>query len=117
MEFVKNYFENESSGHDYYHTLRVYNTANHILETEKADKLLVKLAALLHDVDDIKISPNTNKNKDNARKFLSMNNVDKDTSEKVCDIIGEISYKGIETKPSKTIEGKIVQDASSLSAS
>ena len=116
LEFVKNFFENESSGHDYYHTLRVYNTANHILETEKADKLLVKLAALLHDVDDIKISPNTNKHKDNARKFLSMNNVDKDTIEKVCDIIGEISYKGIETKPSKTIEGKIVQDADRLDA-
>ena len=38
------------------------------------------------------------------------------TDKKVCDIIGEISYKGIETKPSKTIEGKIVQDADRLDA-
>ena len=64
--YIKNFFEHESSGHDYFHTIRVYNMSKHILKTEKANSDLVMLSALLHDVDDIKISPDTHKNKDNA---------------------------------------------------
>ena len=116
IEFVKKYFENESSGHDYFHTIRVYKMACHIAEKENADKYIVSLAALLHDVDDIKVSPNTNKNKDNARRFLKENHVDEDTINLICEIISEISYKGVDTVPGKTLEAKIVQDADRLDA-
>jgi hypothetical protein len=34
IEFVKEYFENECSGHDYFHTIRVYKIACHIAEKE-----------------------------------------------------------------------------------
>ena len=34
--YVKNKFENEFSGHDYFHTLRVFNMATHIAECEGA---------------------------------------------------------------------------------
>ena len=70
MEFVKEFFKNEYSGHDYYHTFRVYNIAIEIAKEEQANLRIVSLAALLHDVDDVKLSPNTSVNKDNARKFL-----------------------------------------------
>ena len=63
LEFVKKYFENECSGHDYFHTLRVFKMAKQIALKENANVKIVMLAALLHDVDDINISLETNANK------------------------------------------------------
>lgn len=116
IEYVKEYFKNESSGHDFYHTLRVYNTAKKIAILENADVEIVMLAALLHDVDDIKISPNTYKNKDHARCFLKENNVDINKINLITQIIEEVSYKGTDSVIPFTIEGKIVQDADRLDA-
>lgn len=67
--FVKNLFQNEYSGHDFYHTLRVYKTATKIAEREGANLKIVQLAALLHDADDVKLSPKTHENKENAVAF------------------------------------------------
>ena len=114
IEYVKNIFKNEYSGHDHFHTLRVYKMAKRIAIEENANLEIVSLAALLHDVDDIKLSPNTHKNKANARKFLLDNNVKE--IELICEIIGEISYKGIDTTTGKTLESRIVQDADRLDA-
>lgn len=116
IEFVKKYFEDECSGHDYFHTLRVFKMAKTIALKEQADINIVSLAALLHDVDDRKISPLTNKNKDNARKFLRDNQVSDEKIELICQIVSEISYKGSESKPALTLEGRIVQDADRLDA-
>lgn len=116
IEYVKEYFKNESSEHDFYHTLRVYNTAKKIAILENADVEIVMLAALLHDVDDIKISPNTYKNKDHARCFLKENNVDINKINLITQIIEEVSYKGTDSVIPFTIEGKIVQDADRLDA-
>lgn len=114
--FIKELFKNDFSGHDFHHTLRVFKLAARIAEIENANVDIVKLAALLHDVDDIKLSPNTHKNKDNARKFLNENNIDENTINLIIEIISEISYKGKDTTPSKTLEGKCVQDADRLDA-
>ena len=116
LEFVKKYFENECSGHDYFHTLRVFKMAKQIALKENANVKIVMLAALLHDVDDIKISLETNANKDNARKFLLANNLTEEEIELICNIISEVSYRGNETIPSNTLEGRIVQDADRLDA-
>ena len=116
IEYVKKMFENEYSGHDFFHTLRVYKLAREIAILEGADVDVTVLAALLHDVDDIKISPKTNKNKDNAKKFLLNNNLCLELVELICEIISEISYRGIETKPASSLEGRIVQDADRLDA-
>ena len=116
INYVKEMFKNEYSGHDYFHTIRVYKMALRISEEENADTLIISLAALLHDVDDIKLSPQTSKNKDNARKFLTDNNIDSTTIDLICEIIDEISYKGSESVSPKTLEGKCVQDADRLDA-
>ena len=112
--YVKEKFENEYSGHDWFHTLRVFKTATRIAEAEGADLVTVQLAALLHDVDDRKLSPETYEDKANAREFLSENNVDAGKIEGICRIIGEISFA--ENCVPSTLEGKCVQDADRLDA-
>ena len=113
---VKEIFQNEFSGHDYFHTLRVYEMAKRIAEKEDANIEVVILASLLHDVDDFKLSPNTYENKDNARFILKENNISSDLIEVVCKIIDQVSFKGIDSVIPDTIEGKIVQDADRLDA-
>ena len=114
MAYVKEKFENEYSGHDWFHTLRVFKTATRIAEAEGADLVTVQLAALLHDVDDRKLSPETYEDKANARRFLSENNFDAGRIEGICRIIGEISFA--EKCVPSTLEGKCVQDADRLDA-
>ena len=116
IKYVEELFKNEYSGHDFFHTLRVYKMALRIAEKENADIQIVSLSALLHDVDDIKLSPNTHKNKDNARKFLKENNINDDIINYICEIISDISYKGSDSKPSKYLDGCCVQDADRLDA-
>ena len=53
LAYVKQIFENDFSGHDYFHTLRVYRMATHIAEREGEDVQTVQLIALLQDVDDV----------------------------------------------------------------
>lgn len=114
-EYVKEKFENEFSGHDYFHTLRVFNMATRISESEGANLEIVQLAALLHDVDDRKISPETHENQANAREFLIANGVNDEAIEIICKIIREISFGTNDSSPT-TLEGQCVQDADRLDA-
>lgn len=116
LEYVKKIFENDFSGHDYFHTLRVFKMATHIATEEKANLEIVQLAALLHDVDDIKLSPQTHAQKINARRFLVANNFPETTICNICQIIDEVSYLGNDSVTPKTLEGKCVQDADRLDA-
>ena len=116
LVFVENFFRQEFSGHDYFHTLRVFKMASHIAEKEGADMKIVQLAALLHDVDDRKLSPETCEGKLNARSFLKENGVDPQTIERICGIIGEISFAGKDSVIPATLEGQCAQDADRLDA-
>lgn len=114
QEFVKTVFENDYSGHDYFHTLRVYKTATRIAEAEGANIEIVQYAALLHDVDDRKLSPETHANKDRARAFLRENGVSESAIETICKIITEVSFS--EGIAPDTLESQCVQDADRLDA-
>ena len=116
LAFVKRVFEKDFSGHDYFHTLRVYKMATRIAEAEHADLLTVQLAALLHDVDDVKLSPQTHAGKDRAVGFLRQHGVSERTVSVICEIIEEVSFKGTDSVVPKSIEGKCVQDADRLDA-
>lgn len=116
IEYVQTVFEHDFSGHDYFHTLRVFKMATHIAEKEQANLPIVQLAALLHDVDDRKLSPETHAEKTNARRFLTAHGVDSETIEEICRIIGEVSYAGKDSVTPTTLEGQCTQDADRLDA-
>lgn len=116
MAYVKEKFENEYSGHDWFHTLRVFRAATRIAEAEGADVVTVQLAALLHDVDDRKLSPETYAEQKNARSFLAENGVEESVVCEICRIISEVSFVGSDSVVPSTLEGKCVQDADRLDA-
>lgn len=117
---VKAYMEGDSSGHDFFHTLRVFGLAQTIAAEEQkqnnVDLEMVKLIALLHDVDDRKLSPETCENLDRARAFLTENGVENDRIERIVKGIKQISFKGTDSVRPDTIEAQCVQDADRLDA-
>ena len=116
---VKKLLDNESSGHGFDHVIRVYDLSLKFLNEldvktrQSLDQTLVKLASLLHDVDDYKIFGEENaKNLTNARQILNDTGVSPKTQEQVLDIILTMGYNKLlaGVRP-KSIEGKIVSDA------
>lgn len=116
MAFAKDTFAADHSGHDYFHTLRVYKMAVKLAEQEGADLAIVRLAALLHDVDDVKLSSETHINKDRAVGFLREHGASENMINAICDIIESVSFKGSDSTVPETIGGKCVQDADRLDA-
>ena len=115
MEFAREIFSGDASGHDFDHTMRVYRMATRLAKEEGADLEVVQLAALLHDVDDHKLSPETCENHLRAVTFLRENGVDEEKIRIITDIISRISFSANRGAPS-TLEGKCVQDADRLDA-
>lgn len=119
IAFVKKELEHAEGGHDWFHTLRVYNTTQLIAKYEDVDIMVVKLSALLHDIADSKfhkgdesIGPKM------AREFLLLQNVDSAIIEHVSKIIENMSFKnsfGLNTSFSSK-EMLVVQDADRLDA-
>lgn len=116
IKYVHEIFARDFSGHDFYHTMRVYKTAVQIAVRENADILTVQLAALLHDVDDIKLSSTTYSVKKNAVDFMKQNKLSDEIINSVCKIIEDVSFAGTDSVVPSSIEGKCVQDADRLDA-
>ena len=115
MDYARKIFEGDASGHDFDHTMRVFHMATTIAREENADLQTVQLAALLHDVDDRKLSPQTCENRDNAVSFLRENGVNQEKIKEIIQIISQISFSAGNGTPS-TLEGMCVQDADRLDA-
>lgn len=118
ITFAKSHHLGVDPSHDWWHVWRVYRLAIQIAKQENADVFIVSIAALLHDVDDRKlVGDEKAKALYNVRYFLAENNVSKENSEKVIDIISSMSYKGSGVDSTMyTIEGACVQDADRLDA-
>ena len=118
IAFVKAELANAEGGHDWFHTLRVYNNSLLIAKKENVDVFVVQLGALLHDIADSKfhggeetIGPKK------AREFLFKQNVDSKVIEHVIQIIENISFKGGNEAPKfKSPELDVIQDADRLDA-
>lgn len=116
MEFIEKFYEGESTGHDYWHSIRVYNMAMAICDTEpEADRDIVGMAALLHDLDDRKLGGDE-ENLPVASGFLKTHGATQSETKRIIEIIHQISFKGEDSVVPACIEGKIVQDADRLDA-
>jgi uncharacterized protein len=116
-EYIRQEFQDDSSGHDWWHIYRVWRNALAICEQEKGNLFVVELAALLHDLDDWKFNEGGDESPRKAKAWMESCGVDSQIIEQVCEIIINISYKGagVENKM-KSLEGLIVQDADRLDA-
>lgn len=118
-EYVRKKLEGESSGHDWWHTWRVWRMAKKIAKEEKADIFVVELAALLHDVADHKL----HKGSETAGlklviRWLEKLEINQEIIKRICEILVGMSFRKTIGKKTelKTLEGKIVQDADRLDA-
>lgn len=114
--YIKERFQNDYSGHDYYHSVRVYKLATSICKEENADLEIVQLASLLHDVDDYKLFGGNVGAYSNAEAFLKDNKIADTKIKIICNIISSVSFKGTGTQVPESKEGKIVQDSDRLDA-
>lgn len=113
-DFIRGLFDGESSGHDFYHSMRVHDMARRICAEEGGDEEIVRLAALLHDADDRKLFSTVNHA--NACGFMDSEGISKDVQDRVCLIISQISFKGKDSVVPDSLEGRIVQDADRMDA-
>ena len=116
--YIKNEMYNESSGHDWWHIKRVYNLALKINESEKADKFIIKMIALLHDIYDSKFSDGNIKDNliELMRKLNILEEIDKEKLENILFSIENLSFKGGFNTVQLSKEGQIVQDADRIDA-
>ena len=112
-EKVYELLNKDNSGHGNDHINRVLELALKFAEKENADKEVVALIALLHDVDDYKIFGEKNaENLTNAKSIMQSVNVPKNKQEHVINELKNFGYsKLLQGFRPKTIEGKIVSDA------
>lgn len=117
-EYVKKALEDEVTGHDWWHTWRVWKLAKKIAEKEGGNLFVIELAALLHDIADWKFYRGDTKiGVRKVKGLLEKLNVDNKVIDRICKIIKDISFKGAGVKSKmKTKEGMIVQDADRLDA-
>lgn len=118
-EYIKEKQMGEATGHDWWHTLRVYEMAVRIAEaqTVPVNMDIVKLGALLHDIEDWKFNDGDEDAGPNAAKeLLEKYGASQSVILHIMEIIRDLSYKGGDTAAMKTLEGMIVQDADRLDA-
>lgn len=117
-DYVREKMGHDSSGHDWWHIQRVWQTAVELAVAESANRYVVELAALLHDIADWKFAGgDEHAGPRAARGWLESLNVDAAYVDHVCEIIATLSFKGAGVStPMRTIEGQVVQDADRLDA-
>jgi len=113
--YIQNYFDNEGSGHDWWHIRRVRNVALKLAEAEGGNVFRIEMAALLHDLDDWKLNGESEISK--TEKWLDDLGISDSEKAYILEIIEQVSFKGAEVENNAiSIEAKLVQDADRLDA-
>jgi len=107
------------SAHDFNHVMRVYKNAQKLCKKENANEKLVLSAALLHDIvsfpkSDKRSKSSSVKSAEASKKILKKLDFSEKEIQIVSDAIRDHSFS--RGKISKTLEGKILQDADRLDA-
>jgi Predicted HD superfamily hydrolase len=120
--FAKDILSREGSGHDWWHTHRVWQLAKHIAEKERIeDVTAVELAAILHELVDPKTVSFTKISEKDIEERLRSYGLDEVRIGKVMTGIQDTSFSrtiGQEGKFGENlpIEAKIISDADKLDA-
>lgn len=116
--FVKKELKGAEAGHDWFHIERVYKNALNLLKTEQANRQVVLLGALLHDIADSKFhNGDESIGPEKACEFMSVIGIDDEIKNHVVQIIKNISFKGGNLKKNfHSKELDVVQDADRLDA-
>jgi uncharacterized protein len=115
VDFVRNVFDQEGSGHDWFHIDRVRNMALKISKKEGGDTFIIEMSALLHDLDDWKLTGNNHSTK--TEEWLRKIGVSSEVCMNILKIISDVSFKGAGVHDDlKSLEACIVQDADRLDA-
>ncbi|MCA9524452.1 MAG: HD domain-containing protein [Myxococcales bacterium] len=113
---VRRAMAGDASGHDFWHIDRVRRMALRLAEAEGAERLVVELAALLHDVDDWKLRPDPDAPSRLEAIVLEIE-IPAALAARVRQVIDEVSFRGAGVAtPVSTIEAAVVQDADRLDA-
>lgn len=116
IPYAQSLLAQDTSGHGMDHALRVCRTASQIARCEGADICICRLAALLHDVDDRKLSPGTCASLAHTASFLEAQCVDEADKDRVCQAIREVSFSANRMSPPGSLEAACVRDADRLDA-
>jgi uncharacterized protein len=109
----------EKSGHDWQHIFRVWKLAGRLAAEERADAVVVSLAALLHDVDDRKITGDitTEETLVAARSIMAKAGIAPGLAETVCRTIKSMGFhRSLGGDTVRSLEAHIVSDADQLDA-
>ena len=118
-KYVKKIYEKNDPAHDFMQIMRVYKNAEKICKLEKVDRKLVLVSVLLHDI--IKKTDSDKRSKSSAdlsadKAILILKKLQ--FSENDIIIVAEAirNHSFTKNKISKSIEGRILQDADRLDA-
>lgn len=117
QSYISSLFINERTGHDYYHAMRVKSVADKIADKEGGNRLIIDMAALLHDAIDDKIQDSLNKNCPTFSEFFASLDVDDAIKEEVFYIMNNMSFSKMMKNKDKirmTKELQIVSDADKM---
>ncbi len=116
--FVAESLRAQEGSHDWWHVERVWRNAIEIHLVEGGDRLLIELAALLHDIADRKHHGGDEKiGPHRAKEWLLSCGAEPVVADKVAAIISAMGYGGPDGEESLiNIEHAIVQDADRLDA-
>ncbi len=111
-KYVKNKLLGEPTGHDWFHTERVWRMAKKLQEEEGGDLELVELSALMHELgDDSVFEFSSEKGSLMLSAMMDVLEIENDLKEKIIDTIAAAQFDGENTKRPDTIEACIVRDA------
>lgn len=118
-EYAKNICKDDATGHDWWHIQRVYNNAMLINQKENADKFVITLIVLMHDLYDHKFYKGNieEKLKETIKELNIYNYVQENDIENIINSCVNLGFSAnMTTKKELSIEGKIAQDADRLDA-
>ncbi len=118
VQWVESKMSGETTGHDWWHTYRVWKNALKISKIEGGSTFIITMSSLLHDMGDHKFHSGIDKTRETAMFWLDQfAGIKKDMKDHIADICEQLSFKGAQADTSMPdIEGKIVQDADRLDA-